>query len=86
MRLLDQMELGLEELESAATEDEITAEQAAARHHQCGSVHAVAARRANRSPRICHASVWLSWHPPPACAAAAPGCASWARTSPRPWR
>ncbi len=31
VRLLDQMELGLEELESAATEDEITAEQAAAR-------------------------------------------------------
>jgi len=30
-RLLDQIELGLEELESTATEDEITAEQAAAR-------------------------------------------------------
>jgi transposase len=30
-RLLDQMELGLEELESSATEDEIAAEQAAAR-------------------------------------------------------
>jgi len=30
-RLIDQMELGLEELESAATEDEIAAEQAAAR-------------------------------------------------------
>ena len=30
-RLLDQMELGLEELEAAATEDEIAAEQAAAR-------------------------------------------------------
>jgi transposase len=31
VRLLDQMELGLEELESSATEDEIAAEQAAAR-------------------------------------------------------
>lgn len=30
-RLLDQMELGFEELESSATEDEIAAEQAAAR-------------------------------------------------------
>jgi hypothetical protein len=30
-RLLDQMELGLEELEAAATEDEIAAEQATAR-------------------------------------------------------
>ena len=30
-RLLDQMELGLEELEAAATEDEIAAEQAATR-------------------------------------------------------
>ena len=30
-RLLDQMELGLEELEAAATEDEIAAERAAAR-------------------------------------------------------
>src|SRR5947209_13342212 len=30
-RLLDQMELGLEEVESAATEDEIAAEMAAAR-------------------------------------------------------
>ncbi len=39
VRLLDQMELGLEELESAATEDEITAEQAAARTTNVGSVH-----------------------------------------------
>src|SRR5580704_2104106 len=44
------------------------------------------ARRASLSPRICRASGWSSRARPPACAAAARGCASWARTSPRRWR
>src|SRR5271154_2530511 len=47
VRLLDQMELGLEELESAATEDEIAAEQAAAR---TTNVAAFARKRPSRQP------------------------------------
>jgi len=46
-RLIDQMELGLEELESAATEDEIAAEQAAAR---TTNVAAFARKRPSRQP------------------------------------
>src|ERR1700726_4598064 len=44
------------------------------------------ARRASLSPRICRARGCSSRARPPACAAAARGCASWARTSPRRWR
>jgi transposase len=47
MRLIDQMELGFEELETAATEDEITAERAAAR---TTNVAAFARRRPSRQP------------------------------------
>ena len=47
VRLLDQMELGLEELESSATEDEIAAEQAAAR---TTNVAAFTRRRPARQP------------------------------------
>lgn len=46
-RLLDQMELGLEELEAAATEDEIAAERAAAR---TANVAAFARKRPSRQP------------------------------------
>jgi len=46
-RLIDQMELGLEELESAATEDEIAAEHAAAR---TTNVAAFARKRPSRQP------------------------------------
>jgi transposase len=46
-RLIDQMELGLEELESAATEDEIAAEQAAAR---ATNVVAFTRKRPSRQP------------------------------------
>ena len=46
-RLLDQMELGLEELEAAATEDEIAAEQAAAR---TTNVAPFARKRPSRQP------------------------------------
>ena len=51
MRLLGQMELGLEELESAATEDEIAAESAAAR---TTNVAAFARRRPSRQPFPAH--------------------------------
>ncbi len=50
-RLLDQMELGLEELESSATEDEIAAEQAAAR---TTNVAPFARRRPSRQPFPAH--------------------------------
>src|SRR5665648_328442 len=46
-RLLDQMELGLEELEAAATEDEIAAEQAATR---TTTVAAFTRKRPSRQP------------------------------------
>jgi len=46
-RLLDQMELGLEELEAAATEDEIAAEQAAVR---TADVAAFTRKRPSRQP------------------------------------
>jgi transposase len=39
VRLLDQMELALEELESSATEDEIAAERAVAQTTNCGGLH-----------------------------------------------
>ena len=51
VRLLNQMELGLEELESAATEDEIAAEQAAAR---TANVVAFTRRRPSRQPFPAH--------------------------------
>ena len=51
VRLLDQMELGLEELESAATEDEIAAEQAARR---TTNVVAFTRKRPSRQPLPAH--------------------------------
>ena len=84
-RLIDQMELAFEELESSASEDEIAAARAAAK-----TTNVVAftrtARRASPSPRACRASGWSSRDPPPACAAAARDCVNWARTSPKRWR
>ena len=50
-RLLDQMELQLEELEAAATEDELAAEKAAAASTQ---VHAFTRRRPARQPFPAH--------------------------------
>ena len=61
-RLIDQMELQLEELEAAATEDEIGAQNVA-------KISASAARRANLSRTICRASAGSSKRPPPAPAA-----------------
>ena len=70
-RLIEQMELGLEEAEAAATEDEIAAEQAAARTTNVAAFSPASVRHGSRSPSTCRASAWSSPHPPPACAAAA---------------
>ena len=85
-RLLDQLELQLEELESSATEDELAAERRRGQDHHGARPSPASARRASPSPRICRASASSCRRRPPARAAAAPGCASWARTSPRRWR
>ena len=55
VRLLDQMELALEELESTATEDEIAAERAVAKTTNVVALSA-SVRRASPSPSICRAS------------------------------
>ena len=85
-RLLDQMELELEELEAAATEDEIAAERAAAKTTNGCRRSRASARPASRSPSICRASASSFRRRPPATAAAARACASSARPSPRRWR
>ena len=54
-RLIDQMELQLEELEADATEDEIAAERVAAEVVQFQPLNA-ADRSASRFPRICRAN------------------------------
>ena len=79
-RLLDQLELQLEELEASASEDEIAAEMAAAK------TQSVSGPRASRSPSTCRASAWWSLRRAPARRAAARASPSWARTSPRRWR
>jgi transposase len=85
VRLLDQIELAFEELESSATEDEIAAERAVAR---TTNVLAFTRKRPARQPFPEHrrASGCSSRGQRNACAAAARGCASWVRTSPRRWR
>ena len=85
VRLLDQMELAFEELESSASEDEIAAERAVAQTTDAAALPA-SARRASPSPTTCRANAWSSRGPRSACAAAASDCANWARTSPRRWR
>ena len=57
-RLLDQMELQLEELEAAAAEDGLAAEKAAAASDDTTQVRAFTRKRrpASRSRRICRAS------------------------------
>jgi hypothetical protein len=62
-RLLDQMALELEELESTATEDELAAERAAAKTTNVAPFTRNR-RPASRSRNTCRASVsW--WQPPP---------------------
>ena len=82
-RLLDQIELQFEELESLATEDEITAEIAVAKTTVAAFTRK--RRRASRSPNICRASGLSCRDRPLVCAVAAGGCASWGRTSLRRW-
>ena len=84
-RLLDQMGLQLEELEATATEDELAAEAAAAKTTSvAGFTRARPARRP--PPSTCPGSASSSLRLLLAPAAVAPGCPSWGRTSPRPWR
>jgi len=83
-RLLEQMELQLEDLETAATEDELAAETAAVRTQTVRSFQR--RRRANRSPIISRASASSSPHQKAVPAAARRSCRSWARTLPRRWR
>ena len=83
-RLLDQIELQFEELESSATEDEIAAEMAVAK---TTTVAAFTRKRPARKPFPEHLPRERVIVPGPtlAFAAAAGGCASWARPSPRRW-
>ena len=84
-RLLDQMELQLEELEASASEDELLAEMAAAK---TTNVAAFTRKRPARKPFPGHLPRERVILPGPrrAPAAAGSGFASWARTSPRRWR
>ena len=84
-RLLDQMELELEELEAGATEDEIAAERAAAKST---NVAPFTRKRPSRQPFPAHLPRERVVVPrrPPATAAAARACASLARRSRRRWR
>lgn len=83
-RLLDQMELQLEELEASATEDELASAKAARTSTVQGSN--AGAPQGGHSPSTCRASVSLS---PRRRAAPAAVRASWqssGRTSPRRWK
>ena len=84
-RLIDQLELQLEEMETTAAEDAIRAEQAA---EKTTKVAGFERRKPVKKPfpSICRASV--SWSRPPRLAPAAGriGSRRWARTSPRHWR
>src|SRR6266849_9782592 len=57
VRLLDQMELAFEELESSASEDEIAAERVVSK---TANVVAFTRKRASPSPSICRGSGWSS--------------------------
>ncbi len=84
-RLLDQMELQLEELEASATEDELAAERAAT---AATTVAPFTRRRPSRQPFPEHLprERVVEDARPRADAAADRGWPSWARTSPRRWR
>jgi transposase len=84
-RLLDQMALAFEELESSATEDESAAERAVVK---TTNVVAFTRKRPARQPFPEHLPRERVVEPGPrlASAAAARGCANWVRTSPRRWR
>ena len=79
MRLIDQLALEFEELAASATEDELAAEQAAAKTTRCAP-SPVGAPSATPSPTTCRASAWWSIRRRLAPAAAAIAYASSART------
>ncbi len=81
-KLLDQMELELEELEAAASEDEA---QVGVTGQDNAVASSVGAPCAARCPTISPGSAWWCRAPRPAQAAAA-SSPSWARASPKPWR
>ena len=84
-RLLAQMELQLEDLEAAATEDELAAEKAAARTQ---TVKSFERKRPSRKPFPDHLPrervVIAAPASCPCCGSRS--CRSWGRTSPRHWR
>ena len=84
-RLLEQMELQLEDLEAAATEDELAAEKAqpGRRRYNRSSASGL---RASRSPIICSTSVSSSPYQKAVPVAGRRSCRSWARILPRRWR
>ena len=84
-RLLEQMELQLEDLEAAATEDELAAENAAARTQ---TVQSFQRKRPSRKPFpiIWRTSVSSSPHQKAVPVAGRRSCRSWARILPRRWR
>ena len=85
-RLLDQLELELEELEARASEDELAAEQAAAK---TSTVKSFTRRRPSRKPFPEHLPRERrggSGGPRSVAVAARIGFPSWAMTSPRRWR
>ena len=84
-RLLEQMELQLEELETAATEDELAAKKAAAKTQ---TVKSFQRKRPGRKPFPDHLPRERVVIPrrPAAPVAVRRSCRSWARTSPRRWR
>src|SRR5712671_6616740 len=85
VRLLDQIELAFEELESLATEDEIAAERAVAR---TTNVPAFARKRPARQPFPEHLPRERVVEPGPTTCQCCGGVRlrKWARTSPRRWR
>ena len=84
-RLLEQMELQLEDLEAAATEDELAAERSAARTQ---TVKSFQRKRPSRKPFPDHlrASASSSLPQKAVPAAGLRSCRNWARISPRRWR
>ncbi|MEA3113180.1 MAG: transposase [Caballeronia sp.] len=87
-RLLDQLELTLEELEASATEDELAAEMVPpgprTRRRPWRRSRA-SGHRASRSRIICRANASSYRVRRPAFAAAGSGCANCARPTPRRW-
>ena len=85
VQLLDQMALAFEELRVRRLRTRSPPSRPSPRPPTWWPSPA-SARHASPSPSICRASGWSNRGRGFASAAAARGCASWARTSPRRWR